>query len=298
MVSCATLTAAEIAALSQGNMMRGAPVSGHGALQDNVPASYAVYMYDLQNQTQQIVAAPPAGFMYVDPVALQSRALPQVATPTLVDATLAAQNLALIEVRSVYDTDGLGRMGDGMLADRRQARRLQWRGHRADHAADGTVRNPHSVADLRRIKNPADVAYQCAPARFVRAIRAVAPPSNMMGGREAIGETEFEQQQILGYAPVEPDGSFKLHVPADTPLGLAIVDAKGRAIQTHLNWIQVRPGERRTCDGCHSPRRGASLNSGALVDPANQPASWLPPRCPRARRWPARAPAWTRTRCS
>ena len=132
-----------------------------------------------------------------------------------------------------------------------------------------------SVADLGRIRNPADVAYQCAPARFVRAIRAVAPPSNMMGGREAIGETEFEQQQILGYAPVEPDGSFKLHVPADTPLGLAIVDAKGRAIQTHLNWIQVRPGERRTCDGCHSPRRGASLNSGALVNPANQPGSWL-----------------------
>ncbi len=102
----------------------------------------------------------------------------------------------------------------------------------------------------------------------------------MMGGREAIGETEFEQQKILGYAPVEPDGSFKLHVPADTPLALAIVDAKGRAIQTHLNWIQVRPGERRTCDGCHSPRRGASLNSGPLVDPANRPASWLPSMVP------------------
>jgi hypothetical protein len=84
--------------------------------------------------------------------------------------------------------------------------------------------------------------------------------------REAIGETEFEPQQILGYAPVEPDGSFKLLVPADTPLGLAILDSKGRAIQTHLNWIQVRPGERRTCDGCHSPRRGASLNSGSIVN--------------------------------
>ena len=71
----------------------------------------------------------------------------------------------------------------------------------------------------------------------------------MMGTREAIGETEFEQQQILGYAPVEPDGSFKLHVPADTPLGLAIVDAKGRAIQTHLNWIQVRPGETEKLTG-------------------------------------------------
>lgn len=65
---------------------------------------------------------------------------------------------------------------------------------------------------------------------------------------------------------MEPDGSFKLQVPADTPLALAIVDAKGRGIQTHLNWIQVRPGERRTCDGCHSPRRGAALNSGSIVN--------------------------------
>ncbi|MEP6875811.1 MAG: hypothetical protein ABI887_15735, partial [Burkholderiales bacterium] len=73
-------------------------------------------------------------------------------------------------------------------------------------------------------------------------------------------------QQILGYAPIEPDGSFKLQVPADTPIGLAVVDSEGRAFQTHTNWIQVRPGERRTCDGCHSPRRGGALNSGAVVN--------------------------------
>ena len=122
------------------------------------------------------------------------------------------------------------------------------------------------VADLVRMKDPADSAYGCAPARFVRATRAVAPPSSTMGLRSAIGETEFEQQQILGYAPIEPDGSFKLQVPADVPLALAVVDAKGRGIQTHLNWIQVRPGERRTCDGCHSPRRGGAINSGEVVN--------------------------------
>ena len=131
------------------------------------------------------------------------------------------------------------------------------------------------VANLASMKDPARPEYGCAPARFVRATRAVAPPSSTMGLRSAIGETEFEQVQILGYAPVEPDGSFKLQVPADTPLALSIVDAKGRSLQTHLNWIQVRPGERRTCDGCHSPRRGASLNSGAVVNatPAGVPDS-------------------------
>ena len=36
--------------------------------------------------------------------------------------------------------------------------------------------------------------------------------------------------------------------------------------QTHTNWIQVRPGERRTCDGCHSPRRGGAINVGAVAN--------------------------------
>jgi len=116
------------------------------------------------------------------------------------------------------------------------------------------------------IKDPANPAYLCAPARFIRVTRAVAPPTNTLGLRRAIGQTNFEGQQILGYAAVEPDGSFKLDVPADTPVAVSVVDAKGRSFQVHSNWIQARPGERRTCDGCHGPRRGGALNSGTIVN--------------------------------
>jgi Hydrazine synthase alpha subunit middle domain len=180
--------------------------------------------------------------------------------------------MALIEVRSIYDTDGLERMGETMLApvDLPAGCTVGI----AKTAPTDTMDTRARVADLTRMKNPADPAYGCSPARFVRATRAVAPPASTMGLRSAIGETEFEQVQILGYAPVEPDGSFKLKVPADVPLAFSIVDAKGRGIQTHLNWIQVRPGERRTCDGCHSPRRGGALNSGAVVNAL--PAGLLP----------------------
>ncbi len=261
-VPCATLSAAEIERLSDRERMMQAVATD--SVQDNVPPSYAVYMFDPGPQTWLIVAAPPKGFMYTDPVSIEARPEPYATDPTSVDPALAAQNLALIEVRSVYDTDGLNRMAEGMLAAAdlppgcsvgiAQARPLDALDTRA------------LVADLVRMKDPADSAYGCAPARFVRATRAVAPPSSAMGLRSAIGETEFEQQQILGYAPIEPDGSFKLQVPADTPLALAVVDAKGRGIQTHLNWIQVRPGERRTCDGCHSPRRGGAINSGDVVN--------------------------------
>ncbi len=261
-VACATLTAEEKARLGDRDRMAAAVAAD--PLQDNAPAAYAIYMFDPKLQTWLIVAAPTSGFMYTDPVALQSRAEPNATPPTNVDASLAALNMALIEVRSVYDTDGLGRMGEQMLtaADRPAG------------CTTGIALTPPTdvldtramVADLVRMKDPANAAYGCAPARFVRAIRAVSPPASMMGLRSAIGETEFEQQQILGYAPVEPDGSFKLQVPADVPLALSIVDGKGRAFQTHTNWIQVRPGERRTCDGCHSPRRGGALNSGTVVN--------------------------------
>ncbi len=269
-VSCATLTPDELTRLGDDNRLVAEEAADE--LQANVAPTYAIYMFDPFKQTFLIVAAPPAGFMYTHPVALQPRAEPNSIAPTDLDATLAAQNMGLLEVRSVYDTDGLGRMGDAVLtaADLPPGCATALPKIKPADPLDTRA----LVADLVRMKDPADPAYGCAPARFIRAVRAIAPPQGMTGMRSAIGETEFEMQQILGYAPIEPDGSFKLQVPADTPIGLAVIDSQGRAFQTHTNWIQVRPGERRTCDGCHSPRRGGALNSGAIVN--SIPASILP----------------------
>jgi hypothetical protein len=261
-VPCATLTSAELERLSDEN--RSMDQAAGDEVQDNVPPSYAIYMFDPATQTWLNVASPPPGFMYTDPVAIQPRAEPNATEPTNVDPVLAAEEMGLLEVRSVYDTDGLGRMGDPVLTAADLGPNCATAIPKIAPTEPGDTRA--QVADIKRMKDPAEPAYHCSPARFIRAVRAVAPPSSTMGLRSAIGETEFEMQQILGYAPIEPDGSFKLKVPADTPIALAVVDAEGRAFQTHTNWIQVRPGERRTCDGCHSPRRGGALNSGAVVD--------------------------------
>jgi hypothetical protein len=260
-IPCSQLTQEEIDRLGSN---RTEAEEAADTVQDNVPPIYSIYMYDARAQTWLIVASPPPGFMYVDPVAIQARTEPAAPTPTTIDNTLAAQGKALIEVRSVYDTDQMNRMAENVLAPVDLPAGCA-RGIALTAATDPNDTRA-SIADLVKIKDPADAAYHCAPARFVRATRAVAPMAGMTGMREAIGETEFEPQQILGYAPIEPDGSFKLLVPADTPIALSVIDAKGRALQTHLNWIQVRPGERRTCDGCHSPRRGASINSAATVN--------------------------------
>jgi hypothetical protein len=259
-IACDNLTADERAILSTTmtpEQRAAAPV------QDNAPAAYAIYMFDPRDNTWLVVASPPVGFMFTDPVALQARKEPNAAQPTTVDAALKAQNLALIEVRSVYDTDGLNRMAEQMLVAADLPAGCS--SGIATKANTDPLETRSRVADLAKLKDPADPAYNCTPVRFVRAVRGVPPPPGV-GTRGVIGDTEFEQQQIIGYAPIEPDGSFKLLVQADIPLGLQVVDEHGRAFQTHTNWIQVRPGERRTCDGCHSPRRGASLNAGAVVN--------------------------------
>lgn len=267
---CANLTEAELASISD-DMDQTSEQAAAANIRNNVAPVYAVYMFDPLKKTMLIVAAPPEGFIYTDPIALQARAEPNpssTASASMRSALAVSSSgippgMGLLSVRSVYDTDGLGRMGAPVLAD-------------ADKADGCTTPIPTvapsdpddtrpQVADLLSLKDPAKAAYYCGPARFVRVVRAVAPKQGM-GTRQAIGETDFEPQQILGYAPIEPDGSFQIYVPADVPLAVAVIDAAGRAFQTHTNWIQVRPGETRTCDGCHSPRRGAALNSSVIKD--------------------------------
>ncbi len=78
-----------------------------------------------------------------------------------------------------------------------------------------------------------------------------------MGGME-ISATEFERKRILGFAPVEADGSFAVRVPANTPLSVHTLDELGRTRVFQRTWVYVRPGERRTfCAGCHAPRDGS-----------------------------------------
>ena len=265
-VACATLSSAELSALSDSNRLTTQIAAD--PVQDNVPPSYAIYMFDPAAQTWLQVASPPSGYMLTDPIPLQAKAEPSAFTPIVDNPTLAAQGLATLTVASVYDTDLLDRMGLSMLAP-------------ADLPAGCTTGIPQTapldpsdtrptVADINKIKDPAQTAYNCAPVRFIRAVRAIAPPSGSTGERQAIGNTNFEQNEVLGYAVVEPDGSFQINIPADTPVGFSVLDTQGRAFQVHTNWIQARPGEVRSCDGCHSPRKGAAINSGTIVNTISQ----------------------------
>ena len=95
----------------------------------------------------------------------------------------------------------------------------------------------------------------------VRAIRVYeGRPLTLRSAKHSYDHIGVEAVE-LGTAPLAPDGSFYVEVPADRALALQAVDAEGRGVVNELSWIYVRPGERRSCVGCHSPRPGAPASS-------------------------------------
>lgn len=75
----------------------------------------------------------------------------------------------------------------------------------------------------------------------------------------------------LGTVPLSPDGSFSVEVPADMPLALQAVDAEGRSELNEMSWLYVRPGERRSCIGCHQPREAAPSLADRPADALRAP---------------------------
>ncbi len=91
----------------------------------------------------------------------------------------------------------------------------------------------------------------------VRAVRVLgAIPLTVRSSHSHIVHVGHETVE-LGTVPLAPDGSFFVEVPADMPLALQAVDAEGRSELNEMSWLYVRPGERRSCVGCHQPREAA-----------------------------------------
>jgi hypothetical protein len=81
-------------------------------------------------------------------------------------------------------------------------------------------------------------------------------------------------REILGYLPVEPDGSVRAKLPANVPFAITVLDANGRRTgPRHNNWLQLRAGEELRCNGCHAPASGLSHGRSDLFDAVNDGAT-------------------------
>jgi len=208
---------------------------------------YGVWIYDGAKRTQLPVVAPVEGFVYGDVVALQPVAPPPVLLDRVAgvdfDADLQSDGVGILDIRSVYDIDGVDTAPGGITA----------------------------LADPRRT-----LAAQ-RPVRFLRIEKAVSLPDDDVRDfdNSAFGVTaRFGMREVLGYAPVEPDGSVRVKVPADVPFAITTLDANGRRVgPRHENWLQVRAGEELRCNGCHDPAGGQSHGRNDLFARAHAGAT-------------------------
>jgi hypothetical protein len=83
----------------------------------------------------------------------------------------------------------------------------------------------------------------------------VARPT-LSGMMNDFSANDFERRELLGIAPVDPDGSFRIKVPANTPISWATLDDQSRGFVVKRTHLAVRPGEEfNKCVGCHEDRR-------------------------------------------
>ena len=196
------------------------------------PPLYGIWMYDPAQRTQLPVVPPTEGVMFSEVVALQPVALPPVLLDRVAgidfDAELESESVGILDIRSVYDLDGVDTAPGGIA----------------------TLADPRQTVAAQR------------PARFLRIEKAVSMPDDEVRDfrNSAFGVTgAFGMREVLGYAPVEPDGSVRVKVPANVAFAISVLDADGRRIsQRHTNWLQVRPGEELRCNGCHERDSGES----------------------------------------
>jgi hypothetical protein len=227
---------------------------------DPAPLLYGIWIFDPAAKTQKPIVAPKEGVIYTDIVAASPA---KIITPSVdniggssndlldygnsIANLLTTNSMATLDIRSVYNLDGgVGNFGNA--------------------AAANIIANQ---------ANPANAAYQTRRARFLQIIQGVPlpdPDDEIAAANNqilrvqnfAFGAGGNYLRHIIGYVPIEADGSVAVQVPADVPITFNILDANAQNIgANHTVWWQFRAGEVVRCTGCHSTATAnASLTHG------------------------------------
>lgn len=100
-----------------------------------------------------------------------------------------------------------------------------------------------------------------------------ASPTDLVRGPN--GWPTYVAKAALGLVPVEADGSVRFHAPAGKVLYFQVLDENLNEVQRMRSVVQLQPGERRSCIGCHEPRMTA--NPVRVAQAMRQPPRRLEP---------------------
>ena len=217
-------------------------VNGTPTLQ-HAPPLFGLWLYDPKQQTQLPVVLAQEGYIISEAIAIEPRDYPRAPNESdIFDANLAAENQGLIVIDSVYNQD------------------------------DGLVN--YATRSIAAYAEPGTADYTDRPARFLRVLQPVPMPNNDVLNNLPGSGGAYGLLEILGYVPVEPDGSVTVKVPANTPLMLNTLTAKGRRISArHDHWLRVAPGEVLHCVGCHDSRSDMPHGRLDFTAPSQNPGA-------------------------
>jgi hypothetical protein len=209
-----------------------------GATVTLAPPEYTIWVYDFAAGTLSPILGAQSGLVIVEPVLLQARVPAPTAatktTPTTASTTLAGLGQGVLDIRSVYDFDGVDTVA---------------------------VQTGNAVPNIAALADPKQATADQRPARFIRVEKAVEIPSKDVRkiNNSAFGPAGMGMREILAYAPIEPDGSVRIQLPANVPFTIEILDKNARRIGAqHTSWLQLVPGETKVCTGCHNPANPAN----------------------------------------
>lgn len=207
---------------------------------------YRLWIYNLNDRTLQPLFAATPGFMYTDVVSFGPRAedtfLADRQGGVELDQEWVNEGAAVLHIRNVYEFAG------------------------------------ESAVDVAALADPLQFTAEQRPARFVKIEKPVSMPDQdvLDFDNSAFGFSNV-MREIIGYAPVEPDGSVTTLIPTDIAITLSLTNALGQRITgTTSTWFSARPGQEIESHDLNVGLRRldatqASTNPGAPVNGYNFP---------------------------
>ncbi len=86
------------------------------------------------------------------------------------------------------------------------------------------------------------------------------------------------RSRVIGTVPIEPDGSVRIEVPANTPLHFQLLDVDERPLVHETAFNNVAAGEVLSCIGCHEPKGTTPPRAAAPMALKHLPHRTLPQR--------------------
>jgi hypothetical protein len=114
--------------------------------------------------------------------------------------------------------------------------------------------------------------------KYVRVTGALPWPWSQNGMRTVGLNADIHRKRIHGVARVHEDGSAFFTAPASESIFFQALDENFMALQKMPTFINLMPGEQRSCIGCHEPRRDAPSAVAARALALNFPPQALRPQ--------------------